>query len=160
MSLRNITAIICRQWKYYPISVRYGDHMKFDIPSVLCSADGLSATFFKAPMPSGWTLIQAESRLTILTLIWIIPVCCSFKNAALQNAFSGPVVYTDIYTRQSSHSLGKLLHLFPFSTRYSTAFRTFRLLIFSALGNGSWFFHVASFNSIQLFYYFTYVNII
>jgi len=47
--------------------------MKFGIPSASGSADRLDS-FFKAPIPSGCTLIQVESRLTTFTLVWIMPL--------------------------------------------------------------------------------------
>jgi len=48
--------------------------MKFGIPSASGSADRLDSSFFKAPIPSGCTLIQAEFRLTTFTLVWIMPL--------------------------------------------------------------------------------------
>ena len=62
-----ISAVPCRQRKYYPIPITCGGHMKFGIPSAQCFSDGLRAVFFKAPIPSGCTLIQVESRLTTFT---------------------------------------------------------------------------------------------
>ena len=53
----SIIAVSCGQRKYYPIPVRCGNHMKLGVPSAPCFSDGLRAAFFKAPVPSGYTLI-------------------------------------------------------------------------------------------------------
>ncbi len=66
-AFRSVAAVSCRQCKRYPIPIRCGGHMKFGIPSSSCSPDGLWPTFFKAPIPSGWSLMQVESRLTSFT---------------------------------------------------------------------------------------------
>ena len=84
---RSIAAVSCGQRKYYPIPVRCGDHMKLGVPSAPRLSDGLRAVFFKAPVPSGCTLIQVESRLTTFTWIWMIPICCKRTNASCNTPF-------------------------------------------------------------------------
>ena len=66
-AFRSIAAVSRRQRKHYPIPIRCGNHMKLGFPSAACPPHRLGPTFFKAPIPSGCTLIQVESRLTTFT---------------------------------------------------------------------------------------------
>ena len=68
-ALRSIAAVSRRQRKHYPIPIRCGNHMKLGVPSTPRPPNRLGPSFFKAPMPSGCTLIQVESKLTTFT--WI-----------------------------------------------------------------------------------------
>ena len=155
-AFRTIAAVSGRQRKDYPALIRCGGHMKFGIPSAPCSSDGLNAAFFKAPIPSGWTLMQVESRLITFTWIWMIPSCCKCKNAAYKTPFFAQRFTRTQITCQSPYSLGKLLHLLPFSTMYSTAFNTSRLLIFAGfrcLGKQSLICSYCSIVSFSLLFY-------
>ena len=70
----------------------------------------------------------------------MIPSCCNRRNTRSKTPFFAQRFIRTYITCQSPYSLGRLLHLHPFSTTYSTAFNTSRLLIlagFRCLGKHS-----------------------
>ena len=57
------------QRKGYGRSSIRGNHMNLGGPSAAGLADGLRAVFFRAPVPSGWTLTAVLSKATASILM-------------------------------------------------------------------------------------------
>ena len=107
--------------------------MNFSVPSAFRLANGLLSRFFKAPMPSGCTLILVESRKTIFTLIMMIPFSCKWMNAFCKTPLLAQRFMRVYIVCQFPNSFGNALHLHPFSRTYNIALSTSRLLIPAAL---------------------------
>src|SRR5258708_37440924 len=76
-SLGCIMGIARRQSEGYGRSSIRGNHMNLGVPSAPGLADGLWSVFFRAPVPSGCTLIELESKDTASRLIRTIRSTCN-----------------------------------------------------------------------------------
>ena len=125
-------------------------------PASSRTAYTLLSMFFLTPIPSGCTFMLVESILSTSTDISIIPFSCNRINAFCKTPF---FVHRRIRTYTVFHfpySLGKHLHLHPFSITYRIAFRISRLLYRASLrcfGNASAISSYCSFVILILLFY-------
>src|SRR5260370_20630454 len=66
----------------------YGNHMNLGVPSSARLADGLRSVFFNAPVPSGCTFTQVESKLNASILM---RTTCS-RHSVSHTVFSTPLL--------------------------------------------------------------------
>src|SRR6516225_10002922 len=77
---RSIVRFSRRQAENYCRSSVRGNQMNFGVPSSARLADGLRSVFFKAPVPSGCTFTEVESKLKASILSRRICSCCNLAN--------------------------------------------------------------------------------
>src|SRR5258708_15732513 len=78
-SFRSILSIAGRERKGYCRSSIRGNQMNLGSPSASGFADGLGSVFFNAPVPSGCTLTEVESKLKASMRMRTICSNCSFS---------------------------------------------------------------------------------
>src|SRR5258708_3569881 len=76
----SIVGMAGRQGEGYGRSSIRGNQMNLGVPSAARLADGLRSVFFRAPVPSGCTLIEVESSANASILIRTICSDCNFSN--------------------------------------------------------------------------------
>ena len=76
----SIVRMAGRQGEGYGRSSIRGNQMNLGVPSPARLADGLRPVFFRAPVPSGCTLIEVESSANASILIRTICCDCNFSN--------------------------------------------------------------------------------
>ena len=86
-SRRRIVRVAGRKRENYSRSSIRGNHMNLGVPSASRFADGLRSVFFNAPVPSGCTFTEVESRLNASILMRTICSCCSFSNTRSSTPF-------------------------------------------------------------------------
>src|SRR5258707_13166717 len=74
-----------RQGEGYGRSSIRGNQMNLGVPSAARLADGLRSVFFRAPDPSGCTLIEVESSANASFLIRTTCSDCTFSNTCCRN---------------------------------------------------------------------------
>ena len=77
----SIVRMAGRQGEGYGRSSIRGNQMNLGVPSAARLADGLRSVFFRAPVPSGCTLIEVESSANASILIRTICSDCNFSNS-------------------------------------------------------------------------------
>ena len=111
-----------RQRKGYGRSSIRGNQMNLGVPSATRFSDGLRSVFFKAPVPSGCTLTEVESKLKASIRMRTICSCCNRSNtgprrlswpsgscahrcyANCQSAWEALATYIRVPPRTRSHS--------------------------------------------------------
>jgi len=78
-ALGRIARLACGELEPQRAARICGNHMNLGRPSAARASDGLRAVFFKAPVPSGWTLMIVLSRHTCSIRM---AKTCSFCNSA------------------------------------------------------------------------------
>ena len=76
----SIVRMAGRQGEGYGRSSIRGNQMNLGVPAAARLADGLRSVFFRAPVPSGCTLIEVESSANASILIRTICSDCNFSN--------------------------------------------------------------------------------
>ena len=79
-SFGRIMGVAGGQGEGYGRSSIRGNQMNLGVPSAARLADGLGSVFFRAPVPSGCTLIEVESRAKASILMRTICSVCNFSN--------------------------------------------------------------------------------
>jgi hypothetical protein len=77
---RSIVRLSRRQAENYCRSSIRGNQMNFGVPSASRFPNGLRSVFFKAPVPSGCTFTEVESKLKASILRRRICSCCNLAN--------------------------------------------------------------------------------
>src|SRR3954462_3111430 len=76
-------------------------------PSAARLSDGLRAVFFRAPVPSGWTLTMVLSRETASILMRHDLLLLQLCEHAIENAALGPPIHPRVNGVPISETLGQ-----------------------------------------------------
>ena len=126
--MRRIVIIARRQRECYGRSSIRGNHMNLGVPSAAGLANGLRSVFFKAPVPSGWTFTDVESREKASILMRTI---CSVAAAQTRGPTRRSWPTGSCACRSCARGrnrFGSPRHLQPCSATYRIAFSTCRLV--------------------------------
>src|SRR5262249_47949536 len=103
----SIVRFAWRQAENYCRSSIRGNQMNFGVPSAARFPDGLRSVFFKAPVPSGCTFTEVESKLKASILNAQNLLLLQLGEHLIQDTFLSPTIHAHIDAMPVAKSLSR-----------------------------------------------------